>query len=367
MAAGNRSRKSITLKDIANDTGYSITAVSHALHDRSDISAEANTHAGGSEPAPSGFASAAVDGDSSSFWHSNWSGGVSASNPAVITVDLGTVLEIGGFKFQQRPGTNNGIVWTYSYRILDAEGNELVSGNGSVDQVNRSGGAWHTQTLDNNLEARYIEISVLSGQGGFAAISEIRPIRVSKITLEPEVPEVPENPFVDVTENDWFHDAVLWAVGEGVTSGVSETTFDPNGELKREQFVTMLWRAAGSPAPASTENTFTDVKEGDWFFQAVLWAVEQGVTSGMGDGTFGVGQSCTRAQIVTFLYAFAGKPEVDASSCDFADVAVDAWYAPAVFWAYENGITSGMGDGRFGVELICTRAQAVTFLYAMVK
>ena len=351
---------------------FTFTVVDTLVHDidRSeypDVSATANTDAIGDETAPNGDPNAAVDGNSNTFWHSSWSGGVSASNPAIITVDLGTVLEIGGFKFQQRPSTNNGIVWTYSYRILDGEGNELVSGNGSVDQVNRSGGAWHTQTLDNNLEARYIEISVLSGQGGFAAISEIQPIRVSKITLEPEVPEVPENPFVDVTENDWFHDAVLWAVGEGVTTGVTETTFDPNGELKREQFVTMLWRAAGSPAPASAENTFTDVKEGDWFFQAVLWAAEQGITSGMGDGTFGVGQSCTRAQIVTFLYAFAGKPEVDASSCDFADVAVDAWYAPAVFWAYENGITSGMGDGRFGVEIICNRAQAVTFLYAMVK
>ena len=348
---------------------FTFTVVDTLVHDidRSeypDISATANTDAIGDETAPNGDPNAAVDGNSNTFWHSSWSGGVSASNPAIITVDLGTVLSIGGFKFQQRPSTNNGIVWTYSYRILDGEGNELVSGNGSVDQVNRSGGAWHTQTLDNNLEARYIEISVLSGQGGFAAISEIQPIRVSKITLEPEVPE---NPFVDVTENDWFYDAVLWAVDAGVTSGASETTFDPTGELKREQFVTMLWRAAGSPAPESNENPFNDVKETDYFYQAVLWAVEQGVTSGMGYGSFGVGASCTRAQIVTFLYAFGGKPEVDTTSCEFVDVAADAWYAPAVCWAAENGVTSGMGDGYFGVELICTRAQAVTFLYAMVK
>ena len=329
-----------------------------------DISATANTDAIGSETAPNGYPAAAVDGDSASFWHSSWSGGVNASNPAVLTVDLGTTLTIGGFKFQQRPSANNGIVQVYSYRILDENQNVLASGDSiSVPQQNRTGGAWTIQQLSDNVDARYIEISVLEGQGGFAAISEVAPIRVTKITLEPELPE---NPFVDVTENDWFYDAVLWAVGEGVTTGATETTFNPNGELKREQFVTMLWRAAGSPEPESDVNPFSDVTEDDYFYTAVLWAAEEGVTSGMGDGTFGVGTSCTRAQVVTFLYAYEGKPDVQGTG-SFTDVAAGAWYETAVNWAYENGVTSGMGDGIFGVDLICTRAQAVTFLYALNK
>ena len=159
--------------------------------DRSEyanITATANTQETTGEPSPSGFAAAAVDGDSSSYWHSQWSGSsfaVNANHPAVITVDLGTTLSIGGFKFQQRPGTNNGIIYKYSYRILDAQGNELASGDAvSVADVNRSGGAWITQKLEENVDAAKIEISVLEGQGGFAAIAEIVPISVTKITLE---------------------------------------------------------------------------------------------------------------------------------------------------------------------------------------
>lgn len=151
-----------------------------------NISATANTQETSGEPTPSGFAAAAVDGESSSYWHSQWNGtgfAVSASQPAVITVDLGTTLTIGGFKFQQRPSTNNGIVYEYSYRILDAQGNVLASGNSiSVADVNRSGGAWIVQKLDQNVNAAKIEISVLEGQGGFAAISEIAPVSVTKLT-----------------------------------------------------------------------------------------------------------------------------------------------------------------------------------------
>lgn len=152
-----------------------------------NITASANTEEPTGEPAGSGVATAATDGSSSTYWHSNWAGAgfaVSSSNPAVITVDLGTTLTIGGFKFQQRPGTNNGIVYKYSYRILDAQGNVLASGsNIAVADVNRSGGAWIVQKLDESVNAAKIEISVLEGQGGFAAISEIAPVSVTKITL----------------------------------------------------------------------------------------------------------------------------------------------------------------------------------------
>ena len=154
----------------------------------SNITSSANTEETTGEPAGSGVATAATDGDSSTYWHSQWNGAgftVSADNPAVLTVDLGTTLTIGGFKFQQRPSANNGIIQKYSYRVLDANGNELASGSDVVvPDTARTGGAWIVQKLDNSVDAAKIEISVLEGQGGFAAIAEVAPISVTKITLQ---------------------------------------------------------------------------------------------------------------------------------------------------------------------------------------
>lgn len=159
--------------------------------DRSEyanITSTANTEEPEGEPAGSGVATAATDGDSSTYWHSNWAGegfALSASNPAVLTVDLGTSLEIGGFKFQQRPSANNGIIEVYSYKVLDAEGNVLASGdNITVGDAERGGAAWIVQKLDETVNAATIEISVLQGQGGFAAISEVAPVSVTKIVLD---------------------------------------------------------------------------------------------------------------------------------------------------------------------------------------
>ena len=148
----------------------------------------------------------------------------------------------------------------------------------------------------------------------------------------------------------------------GVTTGTTSTTFSPDMELTRAQAVTFLWAAAGKPEPTG-ENSFVDVKESDWFYKAVLWAAEAGVTSGTGHGGFAPNAVCTREQVVTFLYASKGKPSVSAE-VTFPDVPGNAWYYDAVSWAVENKVTSGMGDGRFGVGVICTRAQVVTFLYA---
>ena len=174
-----------------------------------------------------------------------------------------------------------------------------------------------------------------------------------------------ENPFVDVPEDSWYINYVLWAVENGVTSGVDANHFAPDMQLTRAQAVTFLWAAAGQPEPTG-ENSFVDVKESDWFYKAVLWAAEAGVTSGTGNGGFAPNAVCTREQVVTFLYAFKGKPSVSAE-VTFPDVPGDAWYYNAVAWAAENKVTSGMGDGRFGVGVICTRAQMVTFLHAADK
>ena len=175
-----------------------------------------------------------------------------------------------------------------------------------------------------------------------------------------EIPVV--NPFEDVPEDSWCAEAVLWAVEKGITSGTTDTTFSPNMNVNRAQAVTFLWAAAGKPEPASNENPFVDVVETDYFCKAVLWASENGYTSGVDATHFAPNAECLREQVVTFLWAVAGRPESSAE-VSFPDVQSGAWYYAPVAWAVENKITSGMDDGTFGVGAACTRAQMVTFLY----
>lgn len=181
----------------------------------------------------------------------------------------------------------------------------------------------------------------------------------------PYLPAIIDKPskfnFRDVNRFDYFYDAVKWAVDHDITSGTGRFTFSPNIACTRAQTVTFLWRAAGSPRPVSTVNPFTDVHYGDYFYQAVLWAVENGITMGTSATTFSPDVTVTRAQVVTFLWRANGQPA--AWNSGFTDVSADAYYAKAVAWAMENGITTGIGFGVFSPEAACTRAQIVTFLY----
>ena len=171
------------------------------------------------------------------------------------------------------------------------------------------------------------------------------------------------NPFADVAESDYFFDAVMWALNLEVTAGVDATHFGPNNNCTREQIVTFLWKALESPKPEAQNNDFTDVKPEAYYYWPVIWALENGVTAGVGNHLFGVGYSCTREQAVTFLWKAAGAPEPQTTGQSFADVASDAYYYKPVLWALENGITAGVGDNQFGVGQTCTRAQIITFLY----
>ena len=173
------------------------------------------------------------------------------------------------------------------------------------------------------------------------------------------------NLFVDVKASDYFYDAVLWAAEKGVTSGTDALHFSPNAPCTRAQIVTFLWRAAGSPAPKNM-SSFADVPADAFYAKAVAWAVENGITGGTGDGKFSPDATCTRAQAVTFLYRASGAPAVSGNAA-FSDVATNAYYAAAVKWAEKNGITGGIGGGLFGSNNNCTRAQIVTFLYRSVK
>ena len=174
------------------------------------------------------------------------------------------------------------------------------------------------------------------------------------------VKEVEVSPFADVATDAYYYDAVKWAVEKGITNGVSETLFGPDQACTRAQIVTFLWRAAGSPEP-KRGSSFADVAADAYYAKAVAWAVENGITKGTSETTFHPDETCTRAQGVTFLYRALGK--LAAAQAGFTDVAADSYYADAVNWAAENGVTNGISETLFGPDGSCTRAQIVTFLY----
>lgn len=175
------------------------------------------------------------------------------------------------------------------------------------------------------------------------------------------VKEVETSPFSDVSTSAYYYEAVKWAQEKGITGGIGNGLFGPNQPCTRAQIVTFLWRAAGSPEPKSM-SSFSDVSADSYYAKAVAWAVENGITTGTGDGKFSPDATCTREQAVAFLYRASGSLAVSGSSA-FSDVAANAYYADAVAWAEKNGVTGGIGGGLFGSGNTCTRAQIVTFLY----
>ena len=254
--------------------------------------------------------------------------------------------------------------WYYTYHTIKA----TAGANGSISPSGwtsvREG--WD-QTFTITPDKGYAVAKVLVDGKSVGAVTSYTFKNVTKDhTIEAVFMRSNGNPqtgvFVDVPENSYYEEAVDWAVENGITNGVSSDRFDSDGLCTRAQIVTFLWRAAGSPAPKSTSHNFTDVKAGSYYEQAVLWAVENGITVGTSSTTFSPDATCTRAQAVTFLYRAFGSPAVSDSAA-FSDVTADAYYADAVAWAEKKGITTGIGDGLFGSNNDCTRAQIVTFLW----
>ncbi len=201
----------------------------------------------------------------------------------------------------------------------------------------------------------------------FATQSKTEPIPKT----EPPAPTLPCNGdahcpgavFADLPpKGHWAHDPIDWAIVGGITAGTSKTSFSPDDGCTRAQVVTFLWRAAGKPSPKGSTMPFRDVPARAYYETAVLWAVEQGITAGTGQDTFSPDQTCTRAQIVTFLWRYAGSPNAQGAN-PFADLAPGAYYVPAVLWASSAGVTAGTTDATFTPGGTCTRAQIVTFLY----
>ena len=200
------------------------------------------------------------------------------------------------------------------------------------------------------------------GDGKYTFVMPGSKVEVSASFAQVQKPEEP-SPYRDVSKDSYYYDAVQWASNKGITNGVADGVFAPDWVCTRGQIVTFLWRSVGSPAPKTAEMPFADVAEDAYYAQALLWAVENGITKGTSETTFSPDQTCTRAHAVAFLYRLAGSPAVTGSS--FQDVAADAYYNAAVAWAVQQGITNGTSETTFSPDETCTRAQIVTFLYRM--
>ena len=261
--------------------------------------------------------------------------------------------------------TGGGGVTTYPITVLNAKNGTVAASHKTAPK-----GATITLTVAPDKDFVMDGLAVVDGAGAAIKLTDMGNgkytfiMPASKVTVEgsfkEEFPDFP-NPFSDIAPSDFCCDAVMWAVAKDITNGIGNYTFAPNQPCTRAQIVTFLWRAAGSPSPKSASN-FTDVPADAYYAKAVAWAVENGITGGTGDGKFSPDATCTRAQAVTFLYRASGSPAVSGNAA-FTDVAADAYYAAAVTWAEKNGITGGIGGGLFGSDQSCTRGQIVTFLY----
>lgn len=253
----------------------------------------------------------------------------------------------------------------YTITVEDTENGDIT-----VSPSRASSGSTVTITVDPDSGYELDELTVLDKNG-----KEIKLTRKSdskytfkmpsgKVTIEATFAEIEafENPFTDVAEGAYYYDAVLWAAENGITGGTSATTFSPAVTCTRAQTVTFLWRAAGSPEPETTVCPFTDVTPDKYYYDAVLWAVENGITSGTSATTFSPNATVTRAQNVTFLWRWAESSAVEAVN-PFTDVAADMYYHDAVLWAADEGITAGTSATTFSPDDPCLRSQIVTFLY----
>ena len=313
-----------------------------------------------------------------------------SSNEAVATVSNGTVNTVG--------------VGTAIITVKTADGNKTASCTVTVTRASSSGGS-HTTYYPVNTPAKseggsvvvspksaskgsavtvtataasgyqVAQVSAVDKDGKTVSLTDkgdgvytfVMPASKVDVTARFAQVQKPEekDPYGDVSKDSYYYDAVKWAAETGVTTGVGDGLFAPEWVCTRGQIVTFLWRASGSPAPKATELPFTDVAADAYYAQAVLWAVENGITNGTSETTFSPDQTCTRAHAVAFLYRMSGSPAAAGST--FSDVAADAYYRAAVAWAVEKGITNGTSGTTFSPDDTCTRGQIVTFLYRLAQ
>ena len=300
----------------------------------------------------------------SGYTFTGWSGtGLDGENNMTVTIPTGST----GNRTYTAHWRYNGSGHSYSYYTIKATagagGSISPSGNVSVRE-----GRDRTFTITPDKGYAVANVKIDGKSIGAVKSYTFENVRRTH-TIEVIFMKANGNPqagvFVDVAEGSYYEEAIDWAVEKGITNGVSSNMFAPNDPCTRAQIVTFLWRAAGSPAPKSI-SSFTDVPADAFYAKAVAWAVENGITSGTGESKFSPNATCTRAQAVTFLYRASGSPTVSGSA-EFSDVSATAFYADAVAWAAKKGITTGIGGGLFGADNDCTRGQIVTFLWRCKK
>ena len=266
---------------------------------------------------------------------------------------------IGWYKNTPTPGGGGGggggAVSTYTLTFD-------TNGGSSIDKITKDSGTTIDLAAYKPTRAGYTFAGWFSDKALTKAVTSVKLTANTTVYAKWTQSGTAQNPFVDVKEGAYYYDAVLWAVEQKITSGTSATTFSPDASCTRAQMVTFLWRAAGSPKVENGKNPFTDVQADAYYYDAVLWAVEKGVTSGTSATTFSPDATVTRGQTVTFLYRNAGSPEVS-GTMPFTDVEADAYYAKAVQWAVQQKITTGTSETTFSPMSDCTRGQIVTFLY----
>ena len=265
---------------------------------------------------------------------------------------------IGWYKNTPTPGGGGGggVVSTYTLTFD-------TNGGSAIDKITKDSGTTIDLATYKPTRAGYTFAGWFSDKALTKAVTSVKLTTNTTVYAKwTQNGGTAQNPFVDVKEGAYYYDAVLWAVEQKITSGTSATTFSPDASCTRAQMVTFLWRAAGSPKVENGKNPFTDVKADAYYYDAVLWAVEKGVTSGTSATTFSPDATVTRGQTVTFLYRNAGSPEVS-GTMPFTDVEADAYYAKAVQWAVQQKITTGTSETTFSPMSDCTRGQIVTFLY----
>lgn len=287
---------------------------------------------------------------------------------AVFTIYGFSTFELSGTVTYVAPSSGGGS--SSSSRRYDVSAPSVKHGDVTVSPKTASKGDTVTITVkpDSGYELDTLTVKDASGSKikvkdkGDGKFTFTMP--ASKVTVSAEFAEIETLDFADVSTDAYYYEAVKWAAKKGITGGTGDGTFNPNGSCTRAHIVTFLWRAAGSPEPKSTVS-FADVPAGSYYAKAVAWAVENGITLGTGDGTFSPNATCTRAQSVTFLYRALGTAPTTVNG--FTDVTADAFYADAVAWAVESGVTNGTTDSTFSPNNGCTRAQIVTFLYRTMK
>ena len=319
-----------------------------------------------------------------------------SDNPEVATVDKNgkiTALAVGKARITAAV-VENGVTYSdFCDVIVEArpssshhssssttyyDVNAVVSGEGgSVAASTKRASKGTTVTVTATAESGYqvAQVSAVDKDGKTVSLTDkgdgvytfVMPASKVDVTAHFAQVQKPEekDPYGDVSKDSYYYDAVKWAAETGVTTGVGDGLFAPEWVCTRGQIVTFLWRASGSPAPKATELPFTDVAADAYYAQAVLWAVENGITNGTSETTFSPDQTCTRAHAVAFLYRMSGSPAAAGST--FSDVAADAYYRAAVAWAVEKGITNGTSGTTFSPDDTCTRGQIVTFLYRLAQ